>query len=112
MRTGSLAQFPRMAESFDSTYIEGLLFKLTVLEFRSHLVKVITSYLLFSTFVPSFWACRDWSRAGGLISPVLFNLHVNSIPIPSRHIELAQYSDNNNVQAAVSSGQVSGDSSV
>jgi hypothetical protein len=30
---------------------------------------------------------------GGLVSPVLFGLYVNDIPIPSRHVELAQYAD-------------------
>jgi hypothetical protein len=31
---------------------------------------------------------------GGLISPVLFSLYVNDIPVPSRHVELAIYADN------------------
>jgi hypothetical protein len=30
---------------------------------------------------------------GGLISPVLFSLYVNDIPVPSRHVELALYAD-------------------
>jgi hypothetical protein len=30
---------------------------------------------------------------GGLISPVLFSLYVNNIPVPSRHFELAFYAD-------------------
>jgi hypothetical protein len=30
---------------------------------------------------------------GGLVSPVLFSLYVNDIPTPSRHFELAQYTD-------------------
>jgi hypothetical protein len=29
----------------------------------------------------------------GLTSPVLFSLYVNNIPTPSRHVELAQYTD-------------------
>jgi hypothetical protein len=36
-------------------------------------------------------------RAGvalcGLVSPVLFSLHVNGIPTPSGHVELEQYAD-------------------
>ena len=36
------------------------------------------------------WA---WVAQGGLISPVLFNLYVNDIPTPSRHVELALYAD-------------------
>jgi len=30
---------------------------------------------------------------GGLISPVLFSLHVNDMPSPSHHVELALYAD-------------------
>jgi hypothetical protein len=30
---------------------------------------------------------------GGLVSPVLFSLYVNDIPISTRHVELAQYAD-------------------
>jgi retron-type reverse transcriptase len=30
---------------------------------------------------------------GGLISPVLFSLYVNDIPVPSCHVELALYAD-------------------
>ena len=26
---------------------------------------------------------------GGLVSPVLFNLYVHDMPVPSRHVELA-----------------------
>ena len=30
---------------------------------------------------------------GGLISPVLFSLHVNDMPSPLHHVELALYAD-------------------
>jgi hypothetical protein len=30
---------------------------------------------------------------GELVSPVLFSLYVNDIPVPYRHVELAQYAD-------------------
>jgi hypothetical protein len=36
---------------------------------------------------------------GGLISPVLFSLYVNDIPVPSRHVELALYADDTTVIA-------------
>jgi hypothetical protein len=36
---------------------------------------------------------------GGIISPVLFNLYVNDMPIPSRHVELALYADDTAVMA-------------
>ena len=50
--TGSL--FLDVAKAFDSKWIEGLLFKLTNLEFPSYLVKVITSYSHSRTFTASF----------------------------------------------------------
>ena len=36
---------------------------------------------------------------GGIISPVLFNLYVNDMPSPSRHVELALYADDTAVIA-------------
>jgi retron-type reverse transcriptase len=40
---------------------------------------------------------RRYMRAGvaqgGLVSPVLFRLYVNDMPVPSRHVELALYAD-------------------
>jgi hypothetical protein len=42
-------------------------------------------------------------RAGvaqeGLISPVLFSLYVNDMPVPSHHVELALYEDDTAVIA-------------
>jgi hypothetical protein len=34
-----------------------------------------------------------WHGKGGLISPVLFNLHVNDLPVPSHHVEFSFYAD-------------------
>ena len=31
---------------------------------------------------------------GGFVSPVMFILNVNDLPVPSRHVELALYADN------------------
>jgi hypothetical protein len=36
---------------------------------------------------------------GELISPVLFSLYVNDIPVPSHHVELALYADDTAVIA-------------
>ena len=91
------AVFFYVAKAFDSLWIEGLLLKLTILEFPSYLVKIITSYLHSRTNVTSFQAATSSCRLlrtgvaqGGVISPVLFSLYVNEIPTFSRHIELAQ----------------------
>ena len=94
------AVFLGVAKAFDSVWIKGLLLKLTILEFPSYLVKLITSYLHSRTFVAAFQAATSSCRLmragvaqGGVISPVLFSLYVNNIPTPSPHIELAQYAD-------------------
>ena len=94
------AVFLDVAKAFDSVWIEGLLYKLILLDFPSYLVKTISSYLTSRTFVASFrnaTSSRRFMRAGvaqgGVISPVLFTLYVNDIPTPCRHVELAQYAD-------------------
>ena len=48
------AVFLDVAKAFDFMWIKGLLFKLTILEFLSYLVKIITSYLHSRTFVAAF----------------------------------------------------------
>ena len=87
--------------AFDSVWIEGLLYKLILLEFPSYLVKAISSYLTSRTFVAAFrnaTSSRRFMRVGvaqgGVISPVFFILYANDIPTTRRHVELAQYADN------------------
>ena len=89
-----------MNKAFDTVLIEGLLYKLTVLNFPSYLIHIISSYLWGRTFEASFLTAtlsRRGMRAGlaqgGLISPVLFSLYVNDMPKPSHHVELALYAD-------------------
>jgi hypothetical protein len=36
---------------------------------------------------------RAWVAQGGLVSPVLFWLYVNNMPIPYRYVELALYAN-------------------
>jgi hypothetical protein len=95
------AGFLDVAKAFDTVWVKGLLYKLTFLNLPSFLVKTISSYLHFRTSETSFQSAtsrRRGMRAGvaqdELVSPVLFSLYVNSIPAPSRHIEVAQYADN------------------
>ena len=75
------AIFLDVAKAFDFVWIEGVLFKLTILEFPSYLAKFITSNLHSRTFVAVFQAAsfcchlmRDGVAQGGVISPVLFSL--------------------------------------
>ena len=60
------AVFLDVAKVFNSVWIEGLLYKLILLEFPSYLVKII-SYLTSRTFVASFrnaTSSRRFMRAG------------------------------------------------
>ena len=88
-----------MAKTFDTVWIEILLYKLTILNFPSYLVHLIASYLRGRTFETSFLTATSSRRGmragvaqGGLISPVLFSRYVD-MPTPSRHVELALYAD-------------------
>jgi hypothetical protein len=90
-----------VAKAFDTVWIDGLLYKLTLLNFPSYIVHTISSYLRDRTFEASFQTATSSRRGmkagvpqGGLISPVLFSLYVNDMPSPSHHVELALYADN------------------
>jgi hypothetical protein len=86
-----------VAKAFNTVWVKGLLYQLTVLNFPSFLLKTILSYFDCRTFQTSFQSATSTChgmRAGvaqdGLFSPVQFSLCVNDIHIPSRHIVLAQ----------------------
>jgi hypothetical protein len=86
-----------VAKTFDTVRINGLLYKLTLLNFPSHIVHTISSYLRGRTLEAFFQTATSFRRGmragvaqGGLISPFLFSLFVN-MPSPSHHVELALY---------------------
>ena len=87
-----------MAKAFDTVWIDGLLYKLTFLNFPSYIVHTISSYLKDRTFEASFQTATSSRRGmrageaqGGLISPVLFSLYVD---MPHTHTtSLALYAD-------------------
>jgi hypothetical protein len=92
--------FLDVAKAFDTVWVKGLLYKLTILNFLSSPVKTISSYLDCRTFQTSFQSAtstcrgmRAWVAQGGLVSPVFFSLCVNDIPTPSLHHLLAQYAE-------------------
>jgi retron-type reverse transcriptase len=98
--------FLDVAKAFDTVWIDGLLYKLTLLNFQSYIVHTISSYLRGRTFKASFQmvtSSRRVMRAGvvqdGLISPVLFSMYVNDMPTPSHHVVLAPYADDTAVIA-------------
>jgi hypothetical protein len=94
------AVFLDVAKAFDTVGVEGLLCKLTILNFPLYQVKTLSSYLHRPTFQTSFNSAtttRRNMRAGvaqcGLVFPVLFSLNVSDMPPPCRHVELALYAD-------------------
>jgi hypothetical protein len=100
------AVFLDVAKAFDTVWIDGLLYKLTLLNLPSYIVHTISSYLRNRTFEASFQTATSSRRGmragvaqGGLISPVLFSLYVNDMPSPSHHVELALYADDTAVIA-------------
>jgi hypothetical protein len=89
-----------VAVTFNTLLVKGLLYKLTVHNFPSYLLKILSSYLDCRTLQTSFKTATSMCRVmragvaqGGIVCPVLFSLYVNDIPTPSRHVELAQYAD-------------------
>jgi hypothetical protein len=71
------AVFLDVTKAFDTVWVKGLLYKITVLKFPSHLVKTISLYLDCRTFQTSFqtatsimswhagWCGAGWTRLPG-----------------------------------------------
>jgi retron-type reverse transcriptase len=100
------AVFLDVTKAFDTVWIDGLLYKLTIHNFPSYLVKTISSYLSSRTFEASFQSGTSTIRRmragvaqGGIISPVLFNLYVIDMLSPSHRFELTLYADDTAVTA-------------
>jgi hypothetical protein len=88
-----------VAKAFDTVWIDGLLYKLMVINFPPYFVHTISSYLQCRKFESSFLTAtssRGVMRAGvalgGIISPVLFSLYVDR-STSTHHIELTLYAD-------------------
>jgi hypothetical protein len=97
------AVFLDVAKALNTIWVKGLLYKLIVLNFPSYLVKTTSSYcdcqMFQMTFQSATSTCHGWCGLGWTCPPVPFNLYVNDIPTPSRHVELAQYTDNTALEA-------------
>jgi hypothetical protein len=92
------ATFLDVAKAFGTVWVDGLLFKLSALNFSSYLVKIISSYIHNWTVEAAFLTATSNRRhilagitQGALVSAVLFSLYVNYMPVPPRHVELALY---------------------
>jgi hypothetical protein len=94
------AVFFEVAKAFDTVWIDGLLYKLTLLNLPPYIVHTFSSYLRDRTLEESFQMATSSRRGmkagvaqGGLISSVLFSLYVNYMPSPPHHVEFALYAD-------------------
>ena len=88
-----------MAEAFDTVWIDGLLYMLTLLNFPYYILhKYHCTYWIGRSKRPSRWtrhlveACGlGWLRVDS--SPFSSSVYVNDMPSPSHHVELALYAD-------------------
>jgi hypothetical protein len=103
------AVFFNVAKAFDSVWIDGLLYKLMLLNFPSYIVHTNSSYFRGQTFEASFQTAmsshqgmRAGVAEGELISPVFFSLYVNDMPSPLHHVKLALYMDDTAIIATSS----------
>jgi hypothetical protein len=87
------AVFLDVAKAFDTDWIDGLLYKLTLLKFPSYTVHNISTYLRGRRFEASFQTATSSRRGmragvaqGGFISPVFFSLYVNNMPPHLHHV--------------------------
>jgi hypothetical protein len=94
------AFFLDVAKAFHTVWVKGLLYKVTILNFLSYLVKTISSYLDCRTFEMSFQSATSTRRACGLVwcrvnsSPRCCSVCMwTTYPHTPRHVELAQYAD-------------------
>ena len=109
------AVFLDVIKAFDTVWIDGLFYKLTLLNFPSYIVHIISSYLRGRTFEAFFQVATTASRGmrngvaqGGLISSVLFSLYVKEIPSPSHNVEVALYADDTAIIATVETNRYLG----
>jgi hypothetical protein len=90
--------FLDVTKASDTVWIDGLPYKLAILNLLSYFVQTILSFLRGPMFEASFLTAtssRHKMRAGlaqGIfISPVIFSLYVNYMIIPSHHLEMVLY---------------------
>ena len=94
------AVFLDVAKAFDTVWIDGLFYELTLLNFPSYIVHTSSPYLRgrmfeasFLTSTPSRRDIRTGVSQVGLISPVLFSIYINDMSSPSHYVELALCAD-------------------
>ncbi|GFY28523.1 probable RNA-directed DNA polymerase from transposon X-element [Trichonephila clavipes] len=100
------AVFLDIQKAFDRVWREGLIFKLIKYDFPSPLIKLISSYLAdrnFSVRINDTYSSHRPTEAGvaqgTLISPLLFNIYVNDIPI-HHNTTLCMFADDTAILAS------------
>jgi hypothetical protein len=90
------AVFLDVAKDFSTLLADGFLYKPTVLNFPSYLVKTISSYLhgqsneaSFQTTTPTCCFMGVGVAPVGIIYPAPCSLYVNDMPTPSCHADLS-----------------------
>ncbi|GFW22014.1 RNA-directed DNA polymerase from mobile element jockey [Trichonephila clavipes] len=100
------AVFLDIQKAFDRVWREGLIFKLIKYDFPPPLIKLISSYLTdrnFSVKINDTYSSHRPTEAGvaqgTLISPLLFNIYVNDIPI-HHNTTLCMFADDTAILAS------------
>jgi hypothetical protein len=105
--------FVDVAEAFDTFWLKGLLYKLTIVDFPFYLVKsiLISSLADMLNVFPIrhiySYSMRSGVDKGGHVSSALFSLCVYNMPTPSHHVELALNADDTTLVARLANRRCS-----
>jgi len=96
-----------LRKAFDSVWHNGLLHKLVKAGYPIYIVRLIYSYLnsrqayvSLGSYKSNYFAVLSGVPQGSLISPHLFNLFINDIPLPSQG-KLALFADDTSITVQV-----------
>lgn len=94
-------------KAFDSVWHDALRHKIFSLDFPMYLVKIISSFLenrtafvSFNNIASSYYSIPAGVPQGSLLSPFLFNIFINDIPIP-KNCKIAIYADDTALLSSV-----------